>query len=100
MLPGPMLFRETILSVVDGTVLPPKELSILSDRADLDAYSARRYALLIQLSAVGGAACLVSQSFRIISLIQRLNWTHPDAAHASGAQLFSQKRARWKLCSS
>jgi len=39
MLPGPVLRREPVLSGVDGAVLTPEELSVLSHRADLDAYA-------------------------------------------------------------
>ena len=39
MLPGPVLCREPVLAAVDGAVLPPEELSVLSHRTDLNAYA-------------------------------------------------------------
>jgi len=40
MLPGPVFRLEHHLPGADGAVLPPEELSVLYNRADLDAYAA------------------------------------------------------------
>ena len=97
MLPGPVSLRESLLSGVDGFVLPTVQLSVLANRADLYAYPTGRDALAVQLGAVGDAAIFVREPLRVVPFVQCSSRAHPHATHASGAQAIYEQGIGRKL---
>ena len=87
MLPGPVLFRESISLGVDRSIHPTVKPAIFAHRADLDADSAGRDALPVQLIAMLSAGLLVGQSQRVVLPVQSICRAHLHAAHTSGAEL-------------
>ena len=97
-LPGLVLLQESILSGVDGCILPPVQFPVLAHRADLDAYPAGRDAPLVQFGAVGGAALLVCEPLRIVFLVQacagHILTQRMQRVHSSSCD----ERIGWELC--
>jgi len=98
MLPGPVALREAIRPGINRYILPAKQPPIQTHRADFDADSARGYALLVQLIAMLGTALLIGQTLGVIPLIQCIDRTHLNAAHAFRAELLISNWVRWKNC--